>query len=79
MIHYHGVPLSGGLQTEIAMQGKRGFVYYAHARRVGLVAEICKSCGLENVALTSWRAGKALDGCELAEFVGEWFMLSHCD
>jgi len=79
MIHYHGVPLSGGLQTEIAMQGKHGFVSYAHAGSVGLVAEMCQSFALDNGAFTAWKSGKAFDVNGFAQFVSEWHMHPGCD
>tara|TARA_R110001632_G_scaffold191239_2_gene311900 strand:- start:660 stop:1418 length:759 start_codon:yes stop_codon:yes gene_type:complete len=72
VIHYHGVPLSGGLETEIAMKGKHGFVSYAHASSVGLVAEICQTFALDNGAFSAWKSGKAFDVKGFAAFVSEW-------
>jgi len=72
MIHYHGVPLSGGLQTEIAMSGKHGFVSYAHSSSVGLVAEICQSFALDNGAFSVWKTGKSFDMQGFANFIEEW-------
>lgn len=72
MIHYHGMPLSGGLQTELVMQGRHAFVSYAHASTVGLVAEISQSFALDNGAFSAWKSGKNFDIKGFSDFVKKW-------
>lgn len=72
MIHYHGVPFSGGLKTEVCMQGKHAFVSYAHSQSIGLVAELCQSFAIDNGAFSAWRSGNPFDLEGYAGFINEW-------
>tara|TARA_A100001515_G_scaffold144169_1_gene147429 strand:- start:1229 stop:1987 length:759 start_codon:yes stop_codon:yes gene_type:complete len=72
MIHYHGVPFSGGLQTEVALQGRHGFVSFAHHQSIGLVAELCQSFAIDNGAFSTWKSGNSFDLEGYAEFVNFW-------
>lgn len=72
MIHYHGMPLSGGLQTEMVMQGRHAFVSFAHASTIGLIAEITQSFALDNGAFSAWKSRKAFDLNGFGDFVSDW-------
>lgn len=73
MIHYHGVPFSGGDITHLSLQGKHAFVSFAHAGSIGMVAELCQSFAVDNGAYSAWTAGKPFDMAGFAEFIERWF------
>lgn len=72
MIHYHGLPMSGGDQSTLSMQGKHTFVSFAHGSVVELAAEVSQSFALDNGAYTAWKGGKAFDIEGYAAFVSSW-------
>jgi hypothetical protein len=73
MIHYHGTPLSGGETTHLSLQGKHGFVSFAHKDPLPMVAELCQSFALDNGAYSAWTAGKPFDIDGFSGFVDDWF------
>lgn len=74
MIHYHGIPLSGGDRTHMALQSKHAFISYAHSTAAALVIEMVQSFALDNGAFSAFSAGKPFDIDGFAEFVDTWHM-----
>ena len=72
MIHYHGGPLSGAIDTQLALQGRHCMVSFEDARHVELVAEICQSFTFDNGAFSAWKRGAELDVEGYAEFCRTW-------
>jgi hypothetical protein len=72
MIHYHGLPFSGGLKNEMMLKGKHGFVSFAHSSSVNLAAEICQSFAIDNGAFSAWKSGKDFDLEGYAEYIEQW-------
>lgn len=60
MIHYHGTPITPGI--ELSKLGGRNFcVSYAAPSQVGTCHEVGQSVMLDNGAFSFWRTGKATD------------------
>jgi len=72
MIHYHGIPFSGGENTHMALQSKHCFISYAHKDPAPLAIELCQSFALDNGAYSAWTAGKPFDIEGFAEWLNEW-------
>ena len=72
MIHYHGVPFSGGDASHLALQSKHGFVSFAHSSSVETVAELCQSFALDNGAFSAWKSGKPFDIGGYAKWINHW-------
>tara|TARA_Y100000310_G_scaffold336074_1_gene419684 strand:+ start:103 stop:867 length:765 start_codon:yes stop_codon:yes gene_type:complete len=73
MIHYHGVKLSGGRQTQLALTRRHAFVSFADPTRMAVCAEICQSVAVDNGAYTAWTEGTPYDVEKYAEFVATWY------
>lgn len=73
MIHYHGIPFSGGTSTHFALQGKHAFVSFAHSREMELAAELCQSFALDNGAFSAWKSGTPFDLEGYADWISDWY------
>jgi hypothetical protein len=72
VIHYHGAPFSGGIQTRTTLQGRHACVTFADRKDTALAAEICQSFMLDNGAFSAWKSGVPLDLEGLAQWVLHW-------
>lgn len=72
MIHYHGTPFSGGIDTHLSLQGKHCFISYAHRDKAELAIEMCQSFAMDNGAFSAWTADKPFDIDGFCEWVHEW-------
>lgn len=57
MIHYHGVTLGPNDVAAQCLRGGHGFVSYAQAGQLGIVAEMCQSFAIDNGAFSAWNSG----------------------
>lgn len=73
MIHYHGIPFSGGKLTHMALVARHAFISYAHRTSTALAAELCQSFALDNGAYSNWKAGTKFDIGGFASWVEDWY------
>jgi hypothetical protein len=73
MIHYHGIPFSGGKNTHMSLSAKHAFISFAHRSSTELVAEMCQSFALDNGAYSYWKTGKDFDMEGFAGWVNDWY------
>ena len=73
MIHYHGCPLSGGDESQMAFSGKHAMISFAGQHYHELIIELCQSFVLDNGAFSAWTAGKKFDIEGFAEWVNVWY------
>jgi len=79
MIHYHGVPFSGDVESLMSLQGKHAFVSFAHSGPMEAVAELCQSFALDNGAFSSHTANKPFDLAGFGDWVAQWYRHPSCD
>ena len=72
MIHYHGTPISGGTQAQMALKGRHIMVSFATKSAMEQLVEICHSFVLDNGAFSTWKAGVPFDLEGYAEWVIKW-------
>lgn len=72
MIHYHGTPLSGGLEVATTLARKHACVSFETKGILPTVAEVCQSFMLDNGAYSAWTRGAKVDVEAYAEWVNEW-------
>lgn len=73
MIHYHGIPFSGGKLTHMALQSKHAFISYAHRTSTALAAELCQSFALDNGAFSQWKVGTPFNMEGFSSWVDDWY------
>ncbi|MBF0099221.1 MAG: hypothetical protein HQM04_11515 [Magnetococcales bacterium] len=73
MIHYHGIPLSGGNEVTIrVMAGRHVFATFADPAPLAAVADLCSTFALDNGAFSHWKRGQPVDWEKYYLWVGEW-------
>ena len=73
MIHYHGMPVSGGFEesTEFS-KGRHVLVSYAYPAPIEWVSETCSSFVLDNGAFSLWRKKRTPDWDAYVAWVSKW-------
>ncbi|MCH2596509.1 MAG: hypothetical protein MKZ95_12005 [Pirellulales bacterium] len=72
MIHYHGTPISGGTQAQMALQNRHIMISFATARQAEMLIELCSTFTVDNGAFSVWKSGKEFDLDGYAQFVERW-------
>lgn len=75
MIHYHGIKLSGGLDTHLSLQGKHAFISYSATDNcyTEMAAELCQSFAIDNGAYSMWKTGKKYSVEGFVEYMLRWY------
>lgn len=79
MIHYHGMPLSGGDINHTVLQGKHAMVSFALNKCTATIAELCQSFCLDNGAFSAWKKGEKLDVEGFLKWAEIWLRHPGCD
>ena len=72
MIHYHGTPISGGTQAQMALTNRHIMVSFATASQAEMLIELCSTFTVDNGAYSAWKSGKKFDLEGYAQFVERW-------
>ena len=72
MIHYHGTPISGGTQAQMALRNRHIMVSFATASQAEMLIELCSTFTVDNGAYSAWKSGKKFDLEGYAQFVERW-------
>lgn len=72
MIHYHGMPFSGGSKNHLSLATKHAMVSYAEPGSIAEVAELCQSFCLDNGAFSAWKRGLPMDIDGFYEWADAW-------
>jgi hypothetical protein len=72
VIHYHGTPISGGTQAQMALQNRHIMISFATARQAEMLIELCSTFTLDNGAFSAWKSGKEFNLEGYAQFVERW-------
>ena len=72
MIHYHGTPLSGSDQAQLAFSRRHAMVTFGTNKKTELIVELCQSFCIDNGAFSAWKKNKRFDIDGFASFVEQW-------
>jgi hypothetical protein len=80
MIRYHGTPITPERVARHVLDGRHGFVSFAHPKQIGLAAGVCESFALDNGAFSAWRRGAPVtDWRPYYAWCSEWLTHPGCD
>jgi len=77
MIHYHGTPLSGGIDQSVKFyKNRHALISYATFKDTHtVITDVCQSFCIDNGAYSFWKSGEEVDWSEFYTWLKNW--MSH--